>query len=180
MNLNQVNLIGRVGGDPEVKSLPSGGLVCSFSIATNRTWTKDGKKHEQTEWHNVTFFGDNLIEKVIEPYVKRGSEVYVGGRLQTRSWEKDGQKHYRTEILGEQIQLGSRPQGGEGGDARPARSERRVPKTLEEQQANEREDSGIDFPEEEQDHGTPPARATKGRKEPARSPDDIRPEDIPF
>lgn len=177
MNLNQVNLIGRVGGDPEVKQLPSGRLVCSFSIATNRTWTQDGQKKEQTEWHYIVFFGDNLIEKVIQPYVQRGSEVYVCGRLQTRSWEKDGQKHYRTEIVGEQIQLG----------ARPSNEPRRIPKSKEEEDAmsaDEAFDTVLGTEEPPADSPTARRRAaTGGSRAPAKKTggdDDIRPEDIPF
>ncbi len=156
MNLNQVQLIGRVGGDPEVKSIPSGRLVCSFSLATNRKWKdKDGKASEVTTWHNVVIWGDSLIEKVIVPYVKKGSELYVGGRIETRSWEKDGVKHYRTEIIGEDISLGSSPKGGDRDD-RPARSSAK---------------KGNDFDDYE-DKSRPANAGGDGS--------DINPDDIPF
>lgn len=179
MNLNQVNIIGRVGQDPEVKSLPSGRLVCSFSVATTRTWTQEGQKKEQTEWHNIVFFGDNLIEKVIEPYVKKGSEVYIGGRLQTRSWEVEGgKKAYRTEIIGEQIQLGSRPKDS-GGDERPARASRKS--------AGDDADAAFDtaFGTQEPDADSPTARKRAAAKGGGKgrgnsNPDDINPDDIPF
>lgn len=105
MNYNKVIVVGNVTKDPELKALPNGVRVCSLSIATNRYWTKDGQKHEEVEFHNVTLFG-TLAENVAN-FMKRGSSLLVEGRLQTRSWNKDGVKHYRTEIIGEQVQFGS-------------------------------------------------------------------------
>lgn len=180
MNLNQAQLIGRVGQDPEVKQLPSGRLVCSFSLATSRTWTQDGQKKEQTEWHNIVFFGDNLIEKVIEPYVKKGSQLFIQGRIQTRSWEKDGEKKYRTEIIGESIQLGARPKDSDGDD-RGGNRRTRTPRNAEEQEAMEAAQEGVDAFD---GNDAPQARNSKnrgGRKAPVQgSADDINPDDIPF
>lgn len=113
MYLNTVTLIGNLTRDPELKSLPSGSAVCSFSVATNRTWKdKNGAKQESVEFHNVTAF--NKTAEIIAQYMRKGSQVLVIGRLQTRSWDKDGQKHYRTEIVAETVQFGNKPKGDTG------------------------------------------------------------------
>jgi single-strand DNA-binding protein len=99
-SLNQVELIGNCGQDPDIKSLNSGDRVANLSIATSETW-KDktsGERKEKTEWHRIVVFGDGLV-KVIESYVRKGSKIYIQGSLQTRSWEKDGVKQYATEIV---------------------------------------------------------------------------------
>lgn len=112
MNLNKALIGGRLTRDPELKSLPSGTSVVSFSLATNHYY-KDasGNKQEQVEFHNVTTFG-----KVAENcglYLKKGQEVLVEGRIQTRSWDdkKTGEKKYRTEIIGDIVQFGSQAAG---------------------------------------------------------------------
>lgn len=98
---------GNLTRDPELKALPSGSLVCSVSLATNRTWNdKDGKKQEEVQYHNVVVFG-KTAENVAK-YMTKGSALYVEGRLQTQSWEKDGVKQYRTEIVAETVQFGSK------------------------------------------------------------------------
>lgn len=105
MYLNKAMVYGNLTRDPELKALPSGMQVASFSLATNRTWNdKDGKKQEAVEYHNVTSFGKQA--ETLAKYLTKGSPVYVEGRLQTQSWEKDGVKHYRTEIVVEQFQFG--------------------------------------------------------------------------
>lgn len=109
MNLNQATLIGRVVRDPELKALPSGSQVASFSMATSRTYKQDGAKKEQTEFHNIVAFGK--LAEIIGNYVKKGQLVMIQGRIQTRSWEKDGKKNYRTEILAEDMQMGPKPAG---------------------------------------------------------------------
>lgn len=99
-SLNRVQLIGHVGGDPEIKNLDSGGIVANFSIATTESW-KDkasGEKKERTEWHRIVVWNEGLCG-VIESYVRKGSKVYVEGELQTREWEKDGIKRYSTEVV---------------------------------------------------------------------------------
>lgn len=106
MNLNQATILGRVTRDPEIKVLPSGVKVATFSMATNKYWKdQQGQKQESTEFHNVVFFG-NVVD-TIGSYVRKGSLLLVQGRLQTRSWEdKDtGKKMYRTEIVGDLVQL---------------------------------------------------------------------------
>lgn len=116
MYLNKAMIYGNLTRDPEVRALPNGTSVCSFGVATNRTYTdRDGKKQEQTEYHNVVAFG--RVAEVMGQYLKKGRPVYVEGRLQTRSWDKDGQKQYRTEILAENFQFGSTGAAGETGTA---------------------------------------------------------------
>lgn len=111
MYLNKVYLIGNLTQDPEFKALPSGSSVVSFSIATNRTWTdKQGQRQETAEYHNVVAYGKQA--ETINQYLKKGSLLFVEGRLQTRSWEaQDGQKKYRTEIIVDTFQFGPKGSG---------------------------------------------------------------------
>jgi len=100
--LNKVTLIGNVGQDPEVRFTPNGDQVANFSIATTESWTKDGQKQEKTEWHRLVAF--RKLAEIIGTYVKKGSKLYIEGKLQTRSWEdKDGQKKYTTEIVANEM-----------------------------------------------------------------------------
>ena len=104
--VNKVILLGNVGRDPELKSLPSGQAVANFSLATSRRWKdKGGERQEQTEWHNVVAFGRTA--EVISQYVSKGSKLYVEGRIQTRSWDdkQSGEKKYRTEIVADSVQF---------------------------------------------------------------------------
>lgn len=96
--LNKVEIIGRLGNDPEQRALPNGDAVCNLSIATSETW-KDaqGNKQERTEWHRVTMFGK--VAEIAGKYLRKGSQCYISGKLQTREWEKDGIKRYTTEIV---------------------------------------------------------------------------------
>mgnify|MGYP001236435257 CR=1 FL=1 len=115
-SVNKVILIGNLGRDPETRYMPDGGAVANVSIATTDTWKdKNGEKQEKTEWHRVAFFGK--LAEIAGEYLKKGSQVYVEGRLQTRKWQdKDGQDKYTTEIIADRMQmLGSR-QGMGGGD----------------------------------------------------------------
>lgn len=109
--VNKVILIGAVGKDPEQKSLPSGGMVVNFSLATSESW-KDkntGQQQESVEWHRLVAFGK--LAEIISQYVKKGSKLYVEGSLKTRSWEQDGAKRYATEIVVSEMQLlDSKPQ----------------------------------------------------------------------
>jgi len=119
MYLNKVILYGNLTRDPELKALPSGQNVATFSIATNRSYKdKDGKQQEQTEFHNVVAFGRTA--EVIDQYFKKGRPIYLEGRLQTRSWESEGKKNFRTEIVVDSFQFG--PMSGERSDSAPARS----------------------------------------------------------
>jgi len=112
--LNKVLIIGNLGRDPELRYTPGGKPVTAFSIAVSRTWTtSNGEKREATEWFNVVAWG-NLAE-VCNQYLRKGSRVYIEGRLQTRSWDDpEGQRHSRTEVVAnEMIILDSRA-GGSG------------------------------------------------------------------
>jgi single-strand DNA-binding protein len=110
MNLNKVFLIGRLTRDPEIKNLPSGTLVCQIGLATDRFYTdKDGKKQQETEFHNIVLFG--RLAEIASQYLKKGSLLFIEGRLRTRNWQDNsGNKKSRTEIVAERIQLGPRVQ----------------------------------------------------------------------
>ncbi len=121
--VNKVILVGNVGNDPEVRYMPNGNAVANVSVATSDSW-KDrntGDQQERTEWHRVVFF--NRLAEIVEQYVKKGTKLYLEGRLQTRSWEQDGAKRYSTEIVANEMQmLDSRGAGGvnqEFGDQAP-------------------------------------------------------------
>ena len=124
--INKVILIGNVGGDPEVRYMPNGNAVANVTLATTDSWKdkQSGQQQERTEWHRVVFFG--RLAEIVGEYVRKGSKLYIEGRLQTREWEKDGVKRYTTEIvvdIGGQMQLlDGRPQGGEGMAPRPQQS----------------------------------------------------------
>ncbi|HKQ25006.1 MAG TPA: single-stranded DNA-binding protein [Burkholderiales bacterium] len=113
-SVNKVILIGNLGRDPEVRYMPSGDAVANISIATTETWKdKNGEKQEKTEWHRVAMFGKTA--EIAGEYLKKGSQVYIEGRLETRKWtDKEGQERYTTEIRADRMQmLGSRSGGSE-------------------------------------------------------------------
>jgi single-strand DNA-binding protein len=113
-SVNKVILIGNLGRDPEVRYMPSGDAVANITIATTETWKdKGGEKQEQTEWHRVAMLGKTA--EIAGEYLKKGSQVYIEGKLQTRKWtDKEGQERYTTEIRAERMQmLGSRSGGSE-------------------------------------------------------------------
>jgi single-strand DNA-binding protein len=113
--VNKVILVGTCGQDPEVRYLPNGNAVTNLSLATSEQWTdkQSGQKVERTEWHRVSLFGK--VAEIAGEYLRKGSQCYIEGKLQTREWEKDGIKRYTTEIIvdinGTMQLLGSRPQG---------------------------------------------------------------------
>ncbi|CAJ0728149.1 MAG: single-stranded DNA-binding protein [Ralstonia sp.] len=113
-SVNKVIIVGNLGADPETRYMPSGDAVTNIRVATTDRY-KDkasGEMKEATEWHRIAFFG--RLAEIAGEYLKKGSSVYIEGRLKTRQWEKDGQKQYSTEIVADQMQmLGGR--GGEGG-----------------------------------------------------------------
>lgn len=116
MYLNKAIVYGNLTRDPEMKALPSGMQVTSFSLATNRVFKdKDGNKKEQSDFHNVVVFGRQA--ETAAQYLKKGSSALVEGRMQTRSWDDKatGQKKYRMEIVADRIQFGPRPAGGFAG-----------------------------------------------------------------
>ncbi len=142
---------GNLTRDPELKSLPSGVQVATFSLATNRVYKdKDGNKQEQSDFHNIVVFGRQA--ELVAQYLSKGSAAFIEGRMQTRSWEQDGQKKYRTEVVADRVQFGPRS-GGAGA----------APMTAKGDEASEPSapahagGSGIEYPDE-----------------------DIDPDDIPF
>lgn len=112
--VNKVILIGTCGQDPEIRYLPNGNAVANLSLATTENWIdkKSGQKVEKTEWHRVVIFGK--IAGIAGDYLRKGSQVYIEGKLQTREWEKDSMKRYTTEIIvdiqGTMQMIGGRPQ----------------------------------------------------------------------
>lgn len=184
MNLNQVNLIGRITRDIELKKLPSGTSCGTFSLATNRVYyNQDKEKIEDVEFHNILAWGKQA--ETLAQYAGKGDLIYLGGRLQTRSWEdKDtGKKMYRTEVVVESFQFapkatnGGGNSGGSGRSSRPSRDE-----GLDEFEDAPRGNAarpaargGKKFAKK----GSAPKRG--GDVDPIEYPDeDINPEDIPF
>lgn len=154
MYINKAILYGNLTRDPELKALPSGAKVVEFGMATNRVYKdKDGNNKEEAEFHNIVSFGRQA--EVIAQYLKKGSPIFLEGRIRTRNWEaKDGTgKRYKTEIVIDRFQFGPRPAGA-GGGAGSWQGREKSNTT-----ASEPKDSGeaIQYPEE-----------------------DIKPEDIPF
>lgn len=151
MFLNRVLLYGNLTRDPELKALPSGGNVATFSLATNRTYKdKNGQKQEASEFHNVVAFG--RVAEIIAQYAKKGRPLFIEGRLQTRTWDdrETGKKQYRTEIVAENFQFGADgSRGGSGGG--------NTVRTLQESEPAPSNGGDIQYPDEE-----------------------INPEDIPF
>jgi single-strand DNA-binding protein len=152
MYINKAMIWGNLTRDPELKALPTGGQVATFSIATNRRYKKsDGDQAEQTEFHNIVVLG-RAAESCAQ-YLHKGSSAYIEGRLQTRSWDKDGLKQYRTEIVAESVQFGPRPNGQPARDIAPeSEVDQRAPS-----ERTALSDDRIEYPRE-----------------------DINPDDIPF
>ncbi len=137
--VNKVILVGTCGQDPETRYMPNGNAVTNLSLATSEQWTdkQSGQKVEKTEWHRVALFGK--VAEIAGEYLRKGSQVYIEGKLQTREWEKDGVKRYTTEIIvdmqGTMQLLGGRPDNG-GGDSAP-RQQRPAPQQREQQAPRE-------------------------------------------
>ncbi|MEI8269862.1 MAG: single-stranded DNA-binding protein [bacterium] len=141
MYLNKAIVIGNLTRDPELRSLPSGIKVCSFSLATNRVWKdKNGAKQESADYHNVVVFGRQA--ETVAQYMKKGNSILVEGRMQTRSWDDktSGEKKYRTEIIADRTQFGPRGTGTAGGAPQAG-----APKA----QSEEKELDSIEYPEED-------------------------------
>jgi single-strand DNA-binding protein len=123
-SVNKVILVGNVGRDPETRYMPSGDAMVNLSLATTDQWKdKNGEKQEKTEWHRIVIFGKTA--EIAGQYLRKGSQIYIEGRLQTRKWtDKEGQERYTTEIVADRMQmLGSRSAGGDAPmDREPAPS----------------------------------------------------------
>jgi single-strand DNA-binding protein len=126
-SVNKVILVGSLGRDPEIRYMTNGEAVANFSMATSENWKdKSGAKQEKTEWHNIVMY--RKLAEIAGEYLKKGSPVYIEGKLQTRKWEKDGVTRYSTEIIGESMQmLGSKPSDANSED----KVERNQPKQQE-------------------------------------------------
>jgi len=119
--VNKVILIGNLGRDPEVRYMPSGNAVANVTLATTDAWKdkQSGEKQERTEWHNIVFY--NRLAEIVGEYLKKGSQVYVEGRLQTRKWQdKSGNDRYTTEIIASEMQMLGGRGGSTGYGAEPA------------------------------------------------------------
>ncbi len=139
MFFNKAIIIGNLTRDPELRALPSGIQVTSFSVATNRVWKdKNGMKQESSDFHNIVTFGRQA--EIVAQYLKKGNMVLVEGRIQTRSWDDktSGEKKYRTEIVAERVQFG--PKGSGAGPSAPMG---------ESPKSGKQESDTIEYPEEE-------------------------------
>lgn len=153
MYINKAIIFGNLTRDPELRAMPSGMNVVNFSVATNRVFKdRDGKKQEQTDFHNVVVFGRQA--DIVNQYLRKGSSVYIEGRMQTRTWDDKagGGKKYRTEIVADQVQFG--PKGSGTGSGGYNKSSSTHDDTGHDDNPG---DIGIDYPK-----------------------DDINPDDIPF
>jgi len=122
--VNKVIIVGNLGNDPEVRYMPNGGAVANVSVATTESWKdkQSGQKVDKTEWHRVVFY--NKLAEIVGEYLKKGSQIYLEGRLQTRKWQnKDGVDQYTTEIVANEMQmLGGRGDGGSASFGSQARN----------------------------------------------------------
>lgn len=149
--VNKVILVGTCGQDPEVRYLPNGNAVTNLSLATSEQWTdkQTNQKVEKTEWHRVSLFGK--VAEIAGEYLRKGSQVYIEGKLQTREWEKDGIKRYTTEIVvdmqGTMQLLGGKPQDGQA--ARQPHPQASAARQQPRQQAPQQSQQGTQGPDHE-------------------------------
>ncbi len=158
MNLNKVLLAGNVTRDPELRALPSGSHVCEFGVATNRRIKRNERWEDEAEFHNVVTFGKTA--EFVSQYFKKGSAIFVEGRLHTRSWDGEKGKQYRTEIIADQVQFGAPRAAGTGAPSagQPAQMPSSSPAA----------------------NGNQSAGAARQEDSIAYPTDDINPDDIPF
>lgn len=145
MYLNKALIYGNLTRDPELRALPSGNKVAEFGVATNRIYKdKDGNRKEAADFHNIVVYGRQA--ETVAQYLKKGSGVFIEGRIQTRNWDgQDGQKRYKTEIVADRVQFGPRPAGG-GGSYGASRGSSATPT---EAKGDEGAGEAIQYPEEE-------------------------------
>ena len=120
--INKVIVVGNLGGDPETRYMPSGSAVTNMTVATNESWKdkQTGEQKERTEWHKVAMFG--RLAEIAAEYLRKGSQVYIEGKLRTRKWQgQDGQDRYTTEIIADEMQMLGGRGGAGGGGWRPTR-----------------------------------------------------------
>jgi len=147
MSVNKVILVGRLGKDPETRYTGSGQQVCNFSMATDETYKdRAGERQKRTEWHKIVMWGK--LAEIAQQYLKRGSLIYVEGRIQTRQWDDQatGTKRYMTEIVANTMKmLGGRSEGGPGGGGGAEAAERHAPEMDEPQAGPSISDEDIPF-----------------------------------
>jgi len=148
-SLNKAMLIGNVGSDPEIRTVPNGSRVANFSLATSRRWKdRNGQQQEKTEWHRVVVW-DKPYNSVdfVEKYVKKGDKLFVEGEIEYRTWEdKDGNTRYTTEIQARELSFLSRPEGGEHGGRVPVGAGARKSADYDDFDAGGPEDGDEDLP----------------------------------
>ncbi len=156
MSLNRAQIIGNLTRDPEVKQIPGGSTVTSFSIATNFTWTdKSGQKQEKVEYHNIVVWGK--LAEIAGQYLKKGSKAFIEGRIQTRDWEgEDGVKRYRTEIVADNVIMLDRK--GAGGS----------------------DEMGGGYSPTQASHGGMSRKESAGSAAPVPTEDEVTVDDLPF
>ena len=181
MSVNKVILVGNVGKDPETRYLEGGTAVCSFPLATSETYrNRDGERITTTEWHNVVLWRG--LAEVAEKYVKKGSQLYIEGRIRTRSWDdRDGNKRYTTEIVGDNMQmLGKRTE-----DAGYPQESSGPSRDLSSQEQTSGADAARDSNSQSSPTGSASSREAKGQTKPEDDFSDLGDEtgstdDLPF
>ncbi|WP_277060719.1 single-stranded DNA-binding protein [Rivihabitans pingtungensis] len=174
-SVNKVILVGNLGKDPEVRYMPNGDAVANFSIATTDTWKdKNGMRQERTEWHNISMY--RRLAEIAGEYLKKGSSVYVEGRLQTRKWQdKNGQDRYTTEIICDQMQmLGGKNGGTSNYDSTPSGGQQGNQGNYGRQTAPQQDDGGYT-----RDDSPPPPPVRRAPQQAAPRVEDMD-DDIPF
>ena len=179
MSVNKVILVGNVGKDPETRYLEGGTAVCSFSLATSETYrNRDGEKVTNTEWHNIVLWRG--LAEVAEKYVKKGSQLYIEGRIRTRSWDdRDGNKRYTTEIVCDNMQmLGRRSddQGPQAGQQQGPQADKQQGPQADKQQGPQADQQSTPAPQAQD----PSAGAGQGNDFKDVSPAQEGPDDLPF
>lgn len=178
--VNKVIIVGNLGQDPEVGYLPNGNAVANVSVATSDSWKdQQGQQQERTEWHRITIYGK--LAEIAGEYLRKGSQVYFEGRLQTRKWEQEGQDRYTTEIIidqrGSMQMLGSKPegQGTQAPKQQPPRQQAPQQRTPGQRSAPQ-QTGGPQYVNQQQ---TPQHPNTNENTQPAYDPDSAW-DDIPF
>lgn len=142
-SVNKVIIIGNLGADPEVRFMPNGNPVATISVATSETWRdkQSGDQQERTEWHRIVMF--NKLAEIVGEYLKKGSKVFIEGKLRTRKWQdKNGQDRYTTEIVADEMQMLDSRGGAGQGDYQPSQQ---APKASKPETATESFDDDIPF-----------------------------------
>ena len=157
-SVNKVILVGNLGRDPEARKTANGASVCGFSLATTEKYKdKSGQQVEETEWHNITAW--NKSAEIMVQYLKKGSSVYIEGKLKTQSWEDNGQKKYRTEIVVQSFQFLDSKQGGQqqnqGGFGQPQQPQQQ-------QQFAQQQGQGFGQPQQQFNQQQPPQPPPNG------------------